>query len=164
MKFGTTLNQNGDTIVEVLLSVAIISSMLVGSFAIANKSSTQIRSAQERTEAAKLTSTVIEQIKSSPSDFITPADSWRCYKFDGYSTLPPGVGATDINDASFPVFNSANDKNNNYNSDCAFAPNSGVDYITFVRYDGPEDKFDINTRWDKAGGGREQVVMVYRSE
>lgn len=158
-------DQAGDTIVEVLLSVAIISSMLVGSFAIANKSSTQIRMAQERTEATKLTTTVIEQIKNSPSEF-TVSDKWNCYDFNNNLVLPPSSSlvAPEIPTANFPVFNSSTDTNSTFNPACEFAPNNGVKYITFVKYDSAINKFDINTRWDRAGGSREQEIMVYRSE
>ncbi|MEI6480790.1 MAG: prepilin-type N-terminal cleavage/methylation domain-containing protein [Candidatus Saccharibacteria bacterium] len=49
-----TLNQAGDTIVEVLIAVVVVSVVLVGAYTISNASLRQIRMSQERTEAQKI--------------------------------------------------------------------------------------------------------------
>ncbi len=56
--------QSGDTIVEVLIATAVVGILLTGSFAVANRSSQVIRSAQERTEAQKITTRMLERLKS----------------------------------------------------------------------------------------------------
>lgn len=62
------LSSGGDTIVEVLIAVALIGVILAGTYAIANRSSTAIRQSQERTDALKIAETQIEQLKVLSQD------------------------------------------------------------------------------------------------
>ena len=59
--------QRGDTIVEVLISITIIAVVLAGAYVTTNRSLQNTRSAQERTNALKLTESQIEQIKGAIS-------------------------------------------------------------------------------------------------
>lgn len=67
-----TGKQRGDTIVEVLISITIISLILGGAYVTTNKSLVATRRAQERANALKLAESQLEQIKgvvaTSPSD------------------------------------------------------------------------------------------------
>lgn len=56
------LKQTGDTIVEVLIAVVVVSVILVGAYTISNVSMRQIRISQERGEAQKIASGQLEQI------------------------------------------------------------------------------------------------------
>jgi prepilin-type N-terminal cleavage/methylation domain-containing protein len=58
------LNQRGDTIVEVLIAIAIVSMVLGGAYATTNKSLQATRSAQEQGVGLKLVETQLEQLKS----------------------------------------------------------------------------------------------------
>lgn len=58
------LHQKGDTIVEVLIAVVVVSVVLVGAYTISNASLRQIRMAQERGEAQKLAVGELEKITS----------------------------------------------------------------------------------------------------
>lgn len=58
------LNQGGDTIVEVLMAIAIVSLVLGGAYVTTNKSLRATRDAQEHTNALKLIEGQVEQIKS----------------------------------------------------------------------------------------------------
>ena len=60
--------QRGDTIVEVLICVAIVSLVLGGAYATARRSSQGIRNSQEHAEALKLVQAQLEQIKSSAAE------------------------------------------------------------------------------------------------
>ena len=55
------LHQKGDTIVEVLIAVVVVSVVLVGAYTISNASLRQIRMAQERGEAQKLAVGMLEK-------------------------------------------------------------------------------------------------------
>jgi prepilin-type N-terminal cleavage/methylation domain-containing protein len=55
--------QRGDTIVEVLIAIAVISLVLGGAYVTTNRSLQATRSAQERGNALKLAETQMEQIK-----------------------------------------------------------------------------------------------------
>lgn len=80
MRILKRLNQSGDTIIEVLICMAIVSFSLGISYGIARRSLSQVRVAQERTEALKIAEQQIERIKQyiqlhpagSPNDAFGP--------------------------------------------------------------------------------------------
>lgn len=63
--------QNGDTIVEVMMAIAIVSAVLVGAFVATNRSSQTTRTAQERGEALKWAEAQVELLKAA-ADTGTP--------------------------------------------------------------------------------------------
>lgn len=71
------LNQCGDTIVEVLVAIAVISLVMGGAFVMTNRSLQDSRSAQERVNATKLVESQIELLKNlaitSPSSIFGPS-------------------------------------------------------------------------------------------
>ncbi|MDQ5885877.1 MAG: Prepilin-type N-terminal cleavage/methylation protein [Patescibacteria group bacterium] len=162
-----TLNgsEAGDTIVEVLIAIMVISSMLVGAFSIVNKSSMQIRASQERTEASRITTSLLEKIKNDSGPFVQdpPNTNWRCDTSGGSVPAGPGSVPTEMTLSSLPVFQSSSDTVAGYNTACG-RDNGGVTYITIYSHDPITDVFRIVTRWDRAGGGRDQLEMVYASE
>jgi Tfp pilus assembly protein PilV len=83
-----TKSQTGDTIVEVLLSIAVLSSVLGGAFVSANHSLKSTRAAQERGEALKLVESQVEQLGATPLNCYSPADPANC------KYTPPGSGVT----------------------------------------------------------------------
>lgn len=66
------LNQAGDTIVEVLIAVVVVSVVLVGAYTISNASLRQIRMAQERGEAQKLATGILEKQTGTCSSVVAP--------------------------------------------------------------------------------------------
>jgi Tfp pilus assembly protein PilV len=58
------LNQRGDTIVEVLISIAIVSMILGGAYVMTNRSLQATRGAQERSNALKVVEAQLETLKS----------------------------------------------------------------------------------------------------
>lgn len=58
------LNQRGDTIVEVLISIAIVSMILGGAYVMTNRSLQATRGAQERSNALKVVEAQLEMLKS----------------------------------------------------------------------------------------------------
>lgn len=77
--------QQGDTIVEVLIAIAIVSLTLTGAYVSVNRSSNTTRTAQERGEALKWAETQIEQIKASDANLADAAYASFC--FDANLTL-----------------------------------------------------------------------------
>lgn len=61
---GIRTNQTGDTIVEVLISIAVITLVLGGAFVVAQKSSNTLESSQEHSTAEGLVQNQIEQIRA----------------------------------------------------------------------------------------------------
>ncbi len=56
-------NNNGDTIVEVLIAIAVISLILGGAFVSTRRSSAAVRTAQEQGEALKIAEKQVELLK-----------------------------------------------------------------------------------------------------
>jgi type II secretory pathway pseudopilin PulG len=56
--------ERGDTIVEVLISIAIVSLILGGAFVATNRSLVSTRDAQERSDGLKLVESQLEQLKN----------------------------------------------------------------------------------------------------
>lgn len=59
------LNQAGDTIVEVLIAIAVISLVLVGAYVTTTKNMASTQDAQERTQAVKLVESQIEYFRQA---------------------------------------------------------------------------------------------------
>jgi prepilin-type N-terminal cleavage/methylation domain-containing protein len=66
-KFTTKLRQAGDTIIEVLVSIAIISVVLGGAFVTTRNSQLGVRNSQEHAIALKLLENQLEQMRSNAS-------------------------------------------------------------------------------------------------
>jgi type II secretory pathway pseudopilin PulG len=60
----TSRAERGDTLVEVLLAIAVITSVMGGAFVMTNRSLQGSRDAQERVNATKLVESQIEQVKN----------------------------------------------------------------------------------------------------
>lgn len=151
--------QSGDTIVEVLIAVAVVSAVIVGAFTIANRSSQQIRASQERSEALKITASAVEMIKSNKSTAVgnTVLNSPRCAVLapltqDQFKTFAM------VDGGALPAL--ASDKTDSYVAACNSSSN--VVYSTSItRVD--DSTFQIRTRWDRVGGGdRQEVQIDYR--
>lgn len=138
------LHQNGDTIVEVLIAIVVVSAVLTGAFSIANLSLKSIRMAQERGEAQKIAQRSVEQL-----------NSFR----------PPDIGVT-AQGAEFCIESSAA-----VPSAIAFDPArcaSGTDdrYKTTITRTGSGPVlpvFKIRVYWDGIKGGEEQVEFYYQA-
>src|ERR1051325_5182355 len=90
--------QRGDTIVEVLISLTVISLVLGGAYVTTNKSLIATRTAQERGNALKLAESQVEQIKGvaaiNPSAIFTAAGTFCVYSSGGTLTV---VGVPNVN-------------------------------------------------------------------
>lgn len=59
-----SINNRGDTIIEVLISIAVLSVILVGAYVSVNRSNTIIRDSQERLKALTIAQTQVESLVS----------------------------------------------------------------------------------------------------
>lgn len=152
-------SQAGDTIVEVLIAVAIVSTVIVSAFTIANKSSLQIRAAQERSEAIKLGSSAIETIKAQPTlanalDSSDPSSAPYCVDLQTKAIIGGGPLPAPL----------TNDKGSDYNTSASCSlVSSDVTYNVSVTRVNQEGSFVIHVRWDRVGGGqRQDITFNYR--
>lgn len=127
-------NCRGDTIVEVLIAVAIVSLTLTGGFVSSNRSFQATRTAQEQGEALKIAESQVEQIKvavdkGSP-DVFTP----------GNFCLDAGV----------------------VTAGCNISP-SGYPIRTVVNHVANSHDFDVQVTWDGLAGTVNRVELVYKA-
>jgi prepilin-type N-terminal cleavage/methylation domain-containing protein len=119
-------NQRGDTIVEVLIAIAVVSLVLGGAYVTTNRSLQATRSAQERSIALKLAESQVERLKgiitSSPAQiFGGSAPASFCISLAGavVSTVTaPANAACNVNNTGVattkePVFHLAVVRNAN---------------------------------------------------
>lgn len=135
------LNQKGDTIVEVLISVAIVGLMLTGAFAISNASYRQIRMAQERSEAQRIAQSAVELLDTG-----TAAKKLT----EGPSPAPFCI----LPDLTTPVAaaTECNDQGGLYDVSIKRAGDAGGSRYTFV----------VTVTWDGLSGRQEQLSVDYR--
>jgi prepilin-type N-terminal cleavage/methylation domain-containing protein len=70
------LNQRGDTIVEVLLAMAVMSLVLVGAYVTTNKNEITLQNSQEREQAQRLVEGQIEMLRAQ-GGIITSGDCFN---------------------------------------------------------------------------------------
>lgn len=85
--------QRGDTIVEVMIAIAIISSVLAGAFYMTNHSTRAVRDSEEHAQALQLLQGQLEQLRAA-----APTSSWaslpRYFCFTSTNTIKTLSNAT----------------------------------------------------------------------
>lgn len=81
------LGQRGDTIVEVVIAIAVASAALVGAYASTTKNAQSTQTSQERTQAVKIVETQIEYLRSAGT-ISTPGNCFAASALSGV----PGTG------------------------------------------------------------------------
>jgi Tfp pilus assembly protein PilV len=127
-------NQVGDTIVEVVIAIAIVSAVLGGAYATSNHSLKNTRQAQEHTVALKYAEAQIEQVKAIPDSDIGSIPTW--FWMNG-GTATAGAGTFTDGITYTVTVNKAN----------------GVNGTTFKVY----------VAWDSIiSSGKDRVSLTYR--
>ena len=138
------LGQAGDTIVEVLLAIAVVSSVLGGAFVSANRSLRGTQVSSERGEALKLVEGQLESLKAALKDktkadlIYLPATGDFC--LDGNADVEANVSLATCNVGPAGRYGLAINRSNT-------------------------DTFTASATWDKIGGSNqpETVSIVYRA-
>ncbi|CAN5448619.1 hypothetical protein BH10PAT3_BH10PAT3_8260 [soil metagenome] len=154
--------QRGDTIVEVLIAMAVASSVLALTYVTMNRNLNITRASQERTEASKVVQGQIEALKARTDAGRTlVSDNFCIDATDGSEIeLPPGIPNTT---GSTPAARLAADDFSKYinplgvTEDCV---SSGLYHYGAILVSGTTYRFYV--RWERVGGGgREEIIMVY---
>lgn len=178
-------NQYGDTIIEVLLAITIMSAVLGATYVTAQRSLHAGRRAQERGEALKIAETQIEKVRSyvirqeaAGNDNPLPNERYL-FCMDITSPVPTIVGGDGAHaeytmSGAFggqPVASLASDSGfTSFFHDTDSFGSAGVTVpgqclsdryktVSSVR----NDTLNVLVRWDRIGGGIDQVTMVYRA-
>ncbi len=166
------LFNRGDTIVEVLIAISVVSIILGGAYVTSSRSLGNIRAAQERIEALKLIEgqlerlSVIAQTDDGNTNVFTTQTNIFC--IDPNSAVinvtgsPRGFGTMTSTSSN----SLGNDDFSAYVSGCNGG--SGVQYhLAIDRQDDPDGTpgavFIGYARWDRVnGGGRDELTVRYR--
>jgi prepilin-type N-terminal cleavage/methylation domain-containing protein len=129
------LSQRGDTLVEVLLAITIVSMVLGGAFALTRQSATTTQRAQERSEAINLAQQQTELLKAGLA------------AGQNYSAAGSNFCVQSNLDAYPSSFN------------CRFGISDGTQRRYEVRiHNLGSDLYEVKATWDRLGGGEQEVV------
>lgn len=158
-----SMRQRGDTIVEVLIAILVVSSILAGAFVSARRSQSAIRQSQERVEALNVAEGQMERVKAlaqsaNSGGLYGPGTEGQpfCVKLDTNERVAEtGTPPSDLSTDTF-------DTTTVYNGDCQIIPNAGVPYYVHIVRDS-SNTFTVRVRWDGVNGiGKQEVMLALR--
>jgi|GEM_PF-1023758 len=147
-------SERGDTIVEVMIVLAVLGMAIGISYATANRSLLNARQAQENSQASELVQSQLEQLRTMTKNNCTtaPVDTAHCI----YSGSPYGSSTSPFCVVSGVVKNAKTD------ASCLKAGESGRYRLTITR-DNSTDTFTIVASWDDVEGeGTDTVTLNYK--
>ena len=145
--------QRGDTMVEVLIAIAVASFVIGIAYALVNRTLDQSQQAQEHSEALKVAEGQLEQLKSAIPD----GTNVFCYKEDGSGVQSFMAGATVL-----PATESG------YPEQCTkFGEGDffrvGVVHTITSAVDETQNTYRVYVRWPGPTGNDEEVSLLYRA-
>lgn len=160
-------SQRGDTIVEVLIAMVIVSSVLAGAFASANRSLNTTVAARDRDQGVRLAESQLEQLKTVVKNPATQATASGFNTFCIRQNIPIPTAAPITSDLASDAFNGSV-----YPSGCTLDSGNGdyavgdlsIPYYVSISRDSTDSNLYVaRVRWERAGGGgRDQVELQYR--
>jgi len=153
------INQAGDTIVEVLIATAVVSSVLAGAFLVSQKSTIAVRDSQEHGEMLQVLQGQVELVRAMA--LVATDDSSGV--FDGPPTAAQYFCINGTDPASparvdFPLtFDTTTYAG--YPPECS---DIQTRYNVTITYDSSSHVFSFSGRWDKLSGGQNQEQLSYR--
>ena len=157
------IKQTGDTLVEVLIAMSVISVILGGGYAVAHQSLTAERRAQERGEGLQLVQTQVELLRTL-SSFPTPA----------FCMTPSGVASAAFSgtpaypDTSMPTYSvyptgaSGCVVNNVGHTTPAAGEEAALYHLSITPGSPIAGTFNVRAIWEQVGGGQEIVQVLYK--
>jgi type II secretory pathway pseudopilin PulG len=153
-----SLGNRGDTIVEVLVAIAVASAVLGSAYLIVNRTLANSQQAQEHSEALGIAQGQVEQLQARSSagntDIYNPGNNQHC--FDGSGTLQ------DITPKLKALPSDVDSDSSKYPSGCSGLGSQGF-YRTAFEYDSKANSFTVYVDWPSATGhGDDHVSLSYR--
>lgn len=146
------IGNRGDTIIEVLIAVAVMSSVLGIAYSIMNLNIETVRDNQERSEASKVAQAQVELLRS-------------VYESDAIILNPGGSFCLTSGNSRHNNLGNMEDFVNGYSGNCKYSGGVTVSptgiYHVDIRSNSPES-YTVTVRWSKIGGGVNKVVIGYR--
>lgn len=152
------LRERGDTIVEVMIALAILTLVLWGAYYTANQSYRNDRDSQEHTEATTVAETQVEGLKSLGANFNPVND--QCINNDLVATIDCEVDGS--NTSNF-YLNASSCLSYCYTVKDVAEPTT----TPFTLSVAPPvviqlTTYKVNVSWFALGGGTDQVTLYYR--
>jgi prepilin-type N-terminal cleavage/methylation domain-containing protein len=149
----------GDTLIEVMLAMAVIAMVLASGYNLAGKTIQAGQQAQERSEALKLAEGQVELIKAAAAKSRNTA-----YVSTPMFCLTNIDTRVNTGQAARPAIDA--DNFGQYNT-CTAGPGGrykiGITYAAATSGGVDQDTFTVTVRWDRLGGGRDEVQMLYKA-
>jgi|SRR5665647_870839 len=137
------LLERGDTIVEVMVAIMVISSVLVSGFVLTNKTTRGVRDSEEHAQAAQLLQGQLERLRGvAPSTSYAVLPAYFCFKYDGSLTTLTGPTDYGCNMSTFYSFVVAK----------GASPSLPGDTTKFV----------LKAQWDGVTGNKAGETYVYK--
>ncbi len=166
------LNELGDTIVEVMISVAVLGAIIGGAFSIATRSLNTTRIAFERSEALKAAESQIEKLRTRMNIIDSSGDISQYNQLESAPVpgRPPFYCMKDDLTTANAAASSTVNNLTSYPSECVV---SGRYHIAIQTERKPpvavgsftyrEVIYTVNATWDRSGGGGQEVLyLVYK--
>lgn len=163
------LNQIGDTIVEVLVVIVVLSVVLISAYGIAVRSLQDTQTTQERAYALKVAEGQLERLRAlaasgDPNDVLNKTEGF-CLDSNLVATdLPSGTPAatpdTDVLTAyAAACHQDPNDLANTCNTYCYYV---SIKRVSIPSTNPDEHAYTASVRWDSARGNHQQVQLSYK--
>jgi prepilin-type N-terminal cleavage/methylation domain-containing protein len=166
--------QRGDTIVEVMIVLAVLGLAFAISYATANRGVLQARNAEEHSEALGILDGQVEELRAAfsqndphltptpPTEYFCMDVSTGAYTGFGSNTVPP----SDEQDSFTEYPNGADDPDTPQTGSCQQTPESFPYYVS-ISYAQPTPTlpgyYDLLVRWDGVGDlGPQQEELTYK--
>lgn len=156
-------SQTGNTIVEVMIALAIIGIIIAGAYGTANRSIRITQQAQERTRASKIAEQQVELLRSfvsgggEQSAAIFEASDYFCIATNDLDEQQVVVFSGDIPDDEQQAVLTSGSPDGVYPEDCV---QENFYHISISR-DIDSGRFTTQVRWSRIGGGVDEVSFVY---
>lgn len=145
-------NQRGDTIIEVMLAIAVVSMVLAASYKIANRALLTGRYAQEQTEALKYAESQLEKLKYKAS-LVKPLDEAGGTVYDTAASQTSFCLDDDVTMSKITTGSAQ------YAAKCT--AKSGL-YDLLITYDPPNNLYKARVSWESPIITNANVVVAYK--
>lgn len=143
------LRQRGDTIVEVLIAIAVAGSVLGGAYALVNSNVKSNQLAQERTNAVKIAESQLELLRAYVDSNETLPTGNFCFRKSDNRLLAISASIPSTQDGDYP-------------GGCRFDEGTATNrYMTGIVTTNT-NTFTVYVNWDDPTGGRAQASIAYK--
>jgi len=143
-KIQSTRSQAGDTIVEVIIAVAIVSSILAGAFVVTNSSSKAVRDSEEHTQALQYLQGQVELLRTDAAKSAgLPVSLSTAFCLDSSGYWPAGNAKCFVGNIPFHLT---------------------ITSPTSSPLPGTTTTFNLSATWPSIAGGNAAVGLSYKVE